>query len=247
MKLAYTQNQGSKYLRQQDCIWTGLKSIQLQDQPVEWITIKKDLLIAIADGVSASPCAESASRFVVQALEAAIIKHGFTNKAIRLIHEQLSSKYKKTKCYGASTSLLAAFINDHEIKIMGVGDCRAYLINQQNKLTLLTKDHSYINQLIQEGLAIDGIEYALCYNLLTDCLIADPEEIEFDVFNTAQTLCTGDRILICTDGIYNTLGKDFENYINVNLSVEAQTQKIREAVLQNSPADNFSLMVLGFN
>lgn len=244
MKLAYTQHQGAPYLRQQDCVFNGYEIIQKLDEPVKWLEASNQILIGIADGVSASPGAELASKFVLDALETEVNDHGFTNTAIRSIQKKLSSRYAKTRYFGTSTTLLAVQINEYQISILSVGDCRAYLIKEDNELIQLTKDHSFINELVDEEIATESIRYASCYNVLTDCLVADFEETEFKIFATSLKCQKRDRLLICTDGVYETLESQLVRLIDCNQDIEKQANEIRDAILRIGPSDNFSLVIV---
>lgn len=244
MKLAFTQHQGAPYLRQQDCLFNGFEIIQKLDQPVKLLEAKDQILVAVADGVSASPGAELASKFAIGCLKLTVSEYGFTNKALRSIQEKLSSKYARTRYFGTSTTLLTAQITGNQVKILSVGDCRAYLLTDSNQLQQLTKDHSFINQLIDVKAATESIQYASCYNVLTDCIVADFEETDFKIFATSLEIRQNERLMICTDGVYETLGDELANLINRDMSVDAQVQVIRDAVMRLGPVDNFSLMVI---
>ena len=244
MNLVYTQHQGAQYLKQQDCMWTGDHVIQLSDQSVVLREVNEELLIGLADGVSASPCAELASKLVMSELNLAVQKHDFSNKAVRYLHERLSAKFSRTRCVGASTTLLVVSASRNQLRIMSVGDSRAYLVDKGNNLELLTKDHSFINQMIEEGKADEQVDYGTCYNVLTDCLVADPEEFDFNIFARTIAFKLTDRLFICTDGVYDTLGKKLSELFDYNLSIEAQAVLVRKAVLENNPVDNFSFMIL---
>lgn len=225
-------------------MWTGEQVIQLSDQLVVLRETGEQVLIGLADGVSASPCAELASKLAMTELNLAVQKHDFSNKAIRYLQERLSATFSRTRCVGASTTLLVVSASTDQLRIMSVGDSRAYLVNKGNNLELLTKDHSFINQMIDEGTADGQIDYASCYNVLTDCLIADPEEFDFNIFSKILAFKQTDRLFICTDGVYDTLGKKLSDLFDCNLSIEEQAQLLRKAVLENNPTDNFSFMIL---
>lgn len=244
MKLAYTQHQGAPYLRQQDCVFNGFEVIQKLDEPVKLLKAQNQILIAVADGVSASPGAELASKFVLEALETEVNRHGFSNAAIRSIQVKLSSRYANTRYFGTSTTLLAVQFEEYQARILSVGDCRAYLIKEDDQLIQLTRDHSFINELVDEEIAAESIKYASCYNVLTDCLVADFEETDFKIFATSFKCQKGDRLLVCTDGVYETLESQLVGLIDCNQDIEKQAKEIRDAILCIGPSDNFSLVMV---
>lgn len=244
MELIYTQHRGASYLKQQDCLWNGFEALQSLDQPVTSKTCQDIILVAVADGVSGSPCAALASNFVISALKDAVDLHGFTNRAFRSLQNKLGLRYSRTNCRGASTTLLAARFIDQTVSILSVGDSRAYLLKYGRPPLLLTKDHSFINQLRDDEVLDDHKDYASCYNVLTDCLIADSDESDFNIFFTSLKLEISDRVLICTDGVYETLGAELADLISHSQSLEVQGNAIRERILQIGAEDNFSMLIV---
>lgn len=105
------------------------------------------------------------------------------------------------------TTLSAVVIYRDELHWVSVGDSRIYLF-REGRLKQLTLDHVYANQLMND--VINGkisraeAEAHPERNYLTGYL-GLPEVTEVDLNEEPLLLKAGDRILLCSDGLYDTL------------------------------------------
>ena len=105
------------------------------------------------------------------------------------------------------TTLAAAVIKDDGLYWISVGDSRIYLC-RKGEMTQLTTDHDYANHLVQE------VELG---NLSPEAAATHPQRHaltshlglrhlrEIDRNENPINLEPGDRILLCSDGLYRTL------------------------------------------
>lgn len=135
------------------------------------------------------------SRFVeqlVQALEAA-------NRAI-LDH---AKQHPQMRGMGA-TATLAGFFKD-KIYIAQVGDSRAYLI-RQNMIRQLTRDQSFVNQLIEAGkISEEEAEVHPRRNVILQAL---GNQGKLSVAVVSIQPCDGDCLLLCSDGLSGLVQKE---------------------------------------
>ena len=102
------------------------------------------------------------------------------------------------------TTLVAAWLFDGYANVVWCGDSRGYLFNPVSGLTQVTKDHSYVQELVDSGRLLP--EYAFDHpdsNIITRSLgnpqkAANPDFIRFP-------LQEGEVLLLCTDGLVNTV------------------------------------------
>ena len=103
---------------------------------------------------------------------------------------------------GMGTTLTSALIVDTYLYTANVGDSRVYLV-RDGVSQRITKDNSYVQKLIDEGKITE--EEAKTYpgrNLITKAL-GVCAEVEPDF--TCTELFEGDRILLCSDGLSNSV------------------------------------------
>jgi protein phosphatase len=108
------------------------------------------------------------------------------------------------------STLTAAVIKDDELYWVSVGDSRLYLYHQ-GEMTQLTTDHDYARELAREA-ALGNIsqEEAATHpqrQALTSYL-GLPFLSEIDRNEEPVILEAGDRILLCSDGLYKTIPAD---------------------------------------
>ena len=101
---------------------------------------------------------------------------------------------------GMGTTVVAVITCGHTAYISHVGDSRLYLYRDGN-LSQVTRDHSVVQELIESGQITK--EEALSHprkNYITRAIGVVSEEYgEYDELE----LATGDRLLLCTDGLTN--------------------------------------------
>ena len=104
---------------------------------------------------------------------------------------------------GMGTTLTVLVVLGTRYLIAHVGDSRAYLL-RGGALTRITRDHSYVEELVQGGLlSEDEARVHPKRNLITRSL-GTQTSVEIDFF--AGDLLAGDVLLLCTDGLSGELG-----------------------------------------
>lgn len=149
--------------------------------------------------------------------------------------------------HGASTTLVGAHIRGNQLAVVNSGDSRAYLPPRGRRRGPLSRDHTQRRCLLDEGFAVDGVEYASIYDALSDCLVADPEAADFAVHRQTTTLRPGDRLLLCSDGVHDVLdGSAWLTDIAQQRSPSDLVRGTRSLVLKNGAPDNFSMIAIRF-
>ena len=129
--------------------------------------------------------------------------------------------------------------------VLSVGDSRAYRIAADGTWKQLTHDHTILNAMIDRGEANPETEYASFYNMLDSCLVADDEETDFRIHYEETPFLAGDSILLCTDGVHDTLGDvQMQRLTEAGLDPGTQVGIWRKAVLAAGAPDNFSMILL---
>lgn len=111
---------------------------------------------------------------------------------------QLSQEDTSLKGMGTTCTLLLR--KEDKIYIAHVGDSRIYL-SSNNKLYRLTKDHSFVQKLVDVGQLEDSeMESHPRKNELTRAL-GIASDVEVEVANNPILAKSGDKFLLCTDGL----------------------------------------------
>jgi protein phosphatase len=113
--------------------------------------------------------------------------------------------------------------------VANVGDSRTYLYRGQ-ELQQITEDHSYVWQLVQEGfLKVEEIYDHPQRNVITRAL-GNQEEVAVDTWT--YTLEDGDRLLLCSDGVWEMIHDPDE------IAASLANEELQEAVNQLIEAAN---------
>lgn len=162
--------------------------------------------------------------------------NGAIEYANMIVYEK-SKEDEKYKYMGATLEILL-IIND-DIYIGHAGDSRIYRL-RKGVLKKITKDHSYIENLIEDGKITR--EEALKHpdkNMVTKG-IGNSKLVEPDVIH--KKFKDGDTILMCTDGLTNMVS---EERIQEILQEEGDvSKKLTDEANKNGGMDNITVVVI---
>ena len=140
-----------------------------------------------------------------------------------------------------TTICAAGLLTDGHIALVNVGDSRAYLW-REGALTRLTQDHSVTAELIQRGeLREEDAPEHPHYGVLTRALGVG-SDLEID----RRTLAVeeGDRIVVCTDGLFNELsGEDIASAMAGGGDMAAIVDHLIDKAITHGGRDNVSVVV----
>ena len=158
---------------------------------------------------------------------------------------------------GMGSTIILAWMVGNELTVSWCGDSRAYRFNPLNGLELLSRDHSYVQELVNKGvLTYDQTFEHPQGNIVTRSLgdpgkEAKPETRQFNVYKE-------DVILLCSDGLSGVLrdrktydeagnllpGENLEDIISENLtSMKACRQALWEAAERADWYDNVTAIL----
>lgn len=164
-------------------------------------------------------------------------------EAMREANRNLSETVSKFNYLaGMGTTMDAVIFTGDIANIAHIGDSRVYLM-RDSKLTQITKDHTFVQQLIDAGRITE--EEALVHprrNVILRVLGDTSEEPEFDIHQIEVQ--PGDRLLLCSDGLCGVVPNYLieENMKVANLD-EAIELLIDEAKEYGAP-DNVTVLLL---
>ena len=166
---------------------------------------------AVADGLGGLPEGSLASNIAIDHLQEAVSTPEFSgsfdyNKLFNTLNEKVHEQgIKISEEVGIGTTLTVLAVNGKKVSIGHVGDCGAYLL-RKGELQKITTDHTMAEEM-RSRYAPGSVPYIPEYfdHTLTRCL-GQQGKVEADVYEVLPQ--TGDRFLLCSDGITKTLEND---------------------------------------
>ena len=210
-------------------------------------------LYLLADGMGGYKGGEIASNLAIKCAKS-YIENNFKDVAkdrdslIQLVASSMEYAnmvvYEKSKedkeLEGMGTTLEVCLIYNNKAYIGHVGDSRIYRI-RQNVMRKLTKDHSYVQKLIEDGTITR--EEAMTHpkkNMLMKALGCTPY-VEPDV--RARNYIVGDILIMCSDGLTNMV-KEEEIYKTVIEDAVEAPKKLIEQANKLGGYDNITVITI---
>ncbi len=177
------------------------------------------MLLAVADGMGGANAGEVASAIAIDTVRSSFAKENVealfaggkvpSESEIKSFMVQVVKDadinihdFAKTNesTGGMGTTLVMAWIIGRQIFITWCGDSRCYVYNKSMGLIRLSKDHSYVQELVDRGEISEEDAFDHPYgNIITRCL-GDQENRANPDFRTYH-LQDKDTIILCSDGL----------------------------------------------
>lgn len=162
-------------------------------------------LYAVADGMGGHAAGEVASEVAVRTLAKQAPSEPDTealgNAVVTANYAVINAAQEKGRS-GMGTTMTAAVLRGERLAIAQVGDSRAYLLHQ-GKMQQLTRDHSLMADMIEAGeITPEEARIHPKRSIITRALGSDPT-MQPDLYEL--DVCTGDRLLLCSDGLTGML------------------------------------------
>ncbi len=211
----------------------------------EDVIVSTDRLLLVADGMGGHPGGEIAANTA-----AAVVPAAYTGRSVDeleaavraanwAIHDRAGAQ---PELEGMGTTICAVgLLADGHLGLVHVGDSRAYLW-RQGSLTKLTEDHSITAELIRRGeLRESEATQHPRYGVLTRALGVGPD---IEIERTTLPVEAGDRIVVCSDGLFNELsGVDIERAVAGGSDVAAVVDSLVDGAIARGGHDNVSVVV----
>lgn len=202
-------------------------------------------LWVVADGMGGHEGGETASAIAADVIVEQVGGGETLEKSILNAHHAILQASREGKGPdGMGTTVVVLHIIDSHYQIAWVGDCRAYLWNGRH-LQLLTKDHSYVQHLVDTGVIPAGESERHPYqDILLQALGAkDLQDITVDTI--VQEWHRNEQILLCSDGLTKELDhQGMVDILSLDINEQEKVDRLIETALENGGKDNITAVLV---
>jgi PPM family protein phosphatase len=206
-------------------------------------------LLVLADGMGGHAAGDVASSMVVgEMVHLDGESHG-SDDALELLAHSLRTANQglheamegNAELEGMGTTVVAMLRTGNKMALANIGDSRGYLL-RGGTLTQITRDHSYVQSLLDEGrITPEEAEHHPQRSLVTRVLTGH-EGDEPDL--SMREARPGDRYLICSDGLSDFVAGDtIEEVMTEGLGTAATAERLIEIALRAGTRDNVTVIV----
>ena len=230
--------------------WGATTDVGMVRQQNEDAFLAEESLYVVADGMGGHNAGEVASELAVTTVKAGAKSGIHSMEQFRELVQQANTAIYTASLddstqSGMGTTLTALAVvpgEEPRVLVANVGDSRTYLF-RQGVLTRLSIDHSYVQELVNEGIITP--EEARVHprrNIVTRAMGIE-RSVMVDVFS--HMVRTGDRVVLCSDGLVDEVA-DVE--IATVLQQHTDPQETAEALVMvanaNGGRDNTTVVVV---
>ncbi|MCL4546828.1 MAG: Stp1/IreP family PP2C-type Ser/Thr phosphatase [Deltaproteobacteria bacterium] len=211
----------------------------------------KGSIFLICDGMGGHKAGEVASQYasikIVEYFYKSAQKDILSklNESIRIVNREIYNlSQKDSSKRGMGTTLVTTVLFDNILYFANVGDSRAYLL-RNDSIRKLTKDHSWLEEKISEGiLSPSEARNNPNKNIITKCVGFEPDvEPNFG----SIILKGGDRLILCSDGLWNELDDSKIKEIALsNDDLKKSVERLIYAAEKNGGKDNITVVGIDY-
>jgi protein phosphatase len=211
---------------------------------------RKGRLAIVADGMGGYEGGEQASQMAVHTLCEVYDKASGEDPqsdlllGLRTAHHRIQEyAIQHPALFGMGTTCTATCVVDGRLYFAHVGDSRLYLLRGES-FSQLTRDHSYVNRLIESGLLrAEEAESHPQRHILTAALGVGPD-FTADSPPTFVPLHKDDVLVLCTDGLWGLIGdEELREVVSRMSAVDACHELVRRVKERGAP-DNVTVQVM---
>jgi PPM family protein phosphatase len=205
-------------------------------------------LLAVADGMGGAAAGDVASSKVIEAMtpldEVPAASIGLIDelrRAVDVANQRLRDAVEENpEMEGMGTTLTAMLFAEGTLGMVHIGDSRAYRI-RHGDFRQITKDDTYVQMLVDEGrITAEEAQTHPHRSLVSRVLQGLPT----DPMYTETDLVTGDRYLICSDGLSGVVSATtIEAALRRYGSPDACAQRLVDLALRAGAPDNVTVVV----
>jgi len=226
-------------------------------ESAEWQYSDVPAVLVVADGMGGMEMGEEASRIAVESVKSYVFEnYTLLTDDETAITEKISNVFEKaneeilkfaetSNTVGKmGTTLVVSIVFKKHTYVFWIGDSRAYLF-RKGKLQPLTKDHSYVQELVDAGkLSYEQSFYHPDSNIITK-FMGDPKNVPIPSMLSFEHT-DGDILLLCSDGLNGMLqDSEIENCFYNKDSLNQICDTLIDTSNQAGGHDNITVILGG--
>ncbi len=207
-------------------------------------------LIVLCDGLGGNKAGEIASGLAVETVHNAFENSNEPDFLVRIkdsiikannsVFEQSSNNKDLS---GMATTIEVLFLMDDNAYWGHVGDSRIYF-SKNGKLKQLTKDHSLIQKLLDEGyLTVKQAENHPNRNIIMRAL-GDSEEIEVDLSKQKLNEKDDFKFFVCSDGVTSVISDNELQKFLTQENLDSITDGLSDLIEDRGAPDNYTFAII---
>lgn len=207
------------------------------------LTDPSGVLWAVADGMGGYGHGDVASDIVIEKLseipDNALAPHALRAQ-LQLANSEILTRTQSGTQMGST--VVAMLVQNFAATVAWVGDCRAYLLRGRS-LRLLTRDHTVVQEMVEQGLLDAEERESHPERHVVTRAVGVEREVNVDIVTIP--LVSGDRIVLCSDGLTACVGDaDIADLLGAATTAEGACDALILAALGNGAPDNVSTITL---
>lgn len=210
-----------------------------------------DSVFAVADGMGGHAAGEVASALALEpiaGLDGRVFgddeqaRNALEDAVVQANRGVVEAAEHDTNLQGMGTTLTAALFEGRRLHVAHVGDSRAYLL-RQGRVTQLTRDHTFVQQLIDDGSITEEEAATHPHRSVVTRAIGTSATVEIDL--ETLDLASGDAVLLCSDGLSGVVDDDrIAELMTSDRSPEDTVTALVDAANEAGGPDNITAVLL---
>ncbi|HET9987282.1 MAG TPA: Stp1/IreP family PP2C-type Ser/Thr phosphatase [Kofleriaceae bacterium] len=208
-------------------------------------------LYVVLDGMGGANAGDVASQTARDAIREFVMQRRMTMEPRALLEAAIqhasatvwNAAQQVRERHGMGTTVVGCIVVDPKRAVVAhVGDSRAYLL-RNGRVQMLTRDHTIVEELVDKGLlSAEEAERHPYKNVLSRNLGAKPEA---KVDTITLELKAGDRLLLCSDGLYGYASAEAIQYLlGSGDAPEHVARDLIDLALRGGGGDNVTTIVI---
>ncbi len=238
-------------MKLQFCAKTDIGLARKTNEDLFFVDEKQGLFI-VADGMGGHAAGEIASQIAVETVCQSLQTTGLANpqkwlsQAVEKANQAVERAANSNKAWqGMGTTLTIFLLQQQQGYLAHVGDSRIYRLHN-SQFDQLSDDHSLVSEQIRQGiLTPEQAETSTLGNILLQAIGITPE---LDICQKTIPLSSGDRFLLCSDGLTNMVSDtEIKETLKQPNTLSTTCDVLIEKAIAAGGKDNITAVVLQIN